>query len=95
MRLSTHSPQRLEPPENDLSPAASPRATARSSVDTTSPHPPFSAASGDHPCATGSSAANGPAAKLRAQASRLRLIRDEKARSLSRERGEHDHDSAR
>ncbi|TKA50564.1 hypothetical protein B0A53_06055 [Rhodotorula sp. CCFEE 5036] len=89
---------RLESPgNNDPSASASPRVTAHTSVDTsTSPHPPSSAALGDTFTATGSPTANGPAAKLRAQASRLRLIRDEKARSLSREReAEHEPDHHR
>lgn len=87
---------RLEPPENDPSASASPRTPTRNSGDTTFSRPPSSDASSDTFTATGSSSVSGPAAKLRAQATRLRLIRDEKARSLSREREVADeHDSGR
>ncbi|GAA5872037.1 hypothetical protein JCM3774_006588 [Rhodotorula dairenensis] len=68
---------------------ARPSLDSSSAASATSSSPTPSSADGRaRPISAESPTAHqGPAAKLRAQASRLRLIRDEKARSLSLERG--------
>ncbi|GAA5989022.1 hypothetical protein JCM10908_006273 [Rhodotorula pacifica] len=84
---------RLEAPAFDFSASPSPlRMTPRLSLDTassSSPNPSSRSGTGTGTSpirAESPTTTNGPAAKLRAQASRLRLIRDEKVRSLSLER---------